>query len=229
MSSIVLRCALVSSLVLSGVVALDPADSWLVYAKADGKGSRVLSVNASWLVPSYPTTRDGGNAPGWWFGIEPNPANVLIQPILAYGDGTSDYTIFTGFYDWHNSNWIQSSTKTVTPGQMITGGIEWSDVTKMYTQWVAVDGGAPITTTVTKNNLHGETFTDVYFVVEHQPNACTEYPSNGFIAFKNISVSWESGAVLTPSSWDVQEFKPACSSAGSVIDAQTLKFTWDTK
>lgn len=63
---------------------LDPADSWLVYAKAsDLAASRVLSVNATWTVPAYPTTRDGGNAPGWWFGIEPVPADILIQPILA--------------------------------------------------------------------------------------------------------------------------------------------------
>jgi hypothetical protein len=62
---------------------LDPADSWLVYAKASGEGSRVLFVNATWTVPAYPTTRDGGNAPGWWFGIEPVPADILIQPILA--------------------------------------------------------------------------------------------------------------------------------------------------
>ncbi len=66
-------------------LALDPADSWLVYGKAAGGGAKVLSVNATWRVPAYPTTRGGGNAPGWWFGIEPNPADVLIQPILAYG------------------------------------------------------------------------------------------------------------------------------------------------
>ena len=77
----------------AGRLGNDPADSWLAYAKADGKGSRVLSVNMTWTVPAYPKTRPGGNAPGWWFGIEPNPANVLIQPILAYGDGTPEYTI----------------------------------------------------------------------------------------------------------------------------------------
>ena len=64
-------------------LTLAPADSWLVYAKAAGAGSRVLSVNATWEVPAYPTTRGGGNAPGWWFGIEPVPADILIQPILA--------------------------------------------------------------------------------------------------------------------------------------------------
>jgi hypothetical protein len=77
----------------AGRLGNDPADSWLAYAKADGKGSRVLSVNMTWTVPAYPKTRPGGNAPGWWFGIEPNPADVLIQPILAYGDGTPEYTI----------------------------------------------------------------------------------------------------------------------------------------
>ena len=66
-------------------MALDPADSWLVYARSSGAGSKVLSVNATWKVPAYPTTRGGGNAPGFWFGVEPNPADVLIQPILAYG------------------------------------------------------------------------------------------------------------------------------------------------
>ena len=49
-----------------GNLKLDPADSWLAYAKADGKGSRVLSVNMTWTVPAYPKTRGGGNAPGWW-------------------------------------------------------------------------------------------------------------------------------------------------------------------
>lgn len=43
----------------------DPADSWLVYAKLPGNNSRILSVNATWVIPSYPTTRNGGNAPGW--------------------------------------------------------------------------------------------------------------------------------------------------------------------
>ena len=62
--------------------ALDPASSWLVYSKASGNGSRVTSVNASWIVPSYPTKRGGGNAPGWWFGIEPVPADGE-QPCLV--------------------------------------------------------------------------------------------------------------------------------------------------
>jgi len=92
------RSLILCAVSLPLIAALDPADSWLVYAKAAGGGKKVLGVNATWSVPAYPTTRGGGNAPGWWFGIEPNPADVLIQPILAYGDGVPEYQIFTGFY-----------------------------------------------------------------------------------------------------------------------------------
>lgn len=41
-------------------------------------------INATWTVPSYPTSRVDGAAPGFWFGIEPEPALDLIQPILAW-------------------------------------------------------------------------------------------------------------------------------------------------
>ena len=189
----------------------DPADSWLVYGKASGASTsdRVLSVNATWRVPSYPKTRGGGNAPGFWFGIEPVPADVLIQPILAYGDGVPDYQIFTGFFDWHNQNWVQSDTQNVVPGDEISGSIVWNSATQEYTQSIWVSGGTPISTVVSKANEHGETFTDVYFVIEHQPNSCTEYPANGGITFYDINVAWASGKKLAPSDWSVRLSSPS--------------------
>merc|ERR1711974_155286 len=78
------------------VLANDPADSWLAYTVAKGNGQLLTYVNATWVVPSYPTSRFGGNAPGWWFGIEPNPASNLIQPILAYGYTGAEYCVFNG-------------------------------------------------------------------------------------------------------------------------------------
>lgn len=98
----------------AGRLGNDPADSWLAYAKADGKGSRVLSVNMTWTVPAYPKTRPGGNAPGWWFGIEPNPADVLIQPILAYGDGTPEYTIVSAAMLAVSARWCARAPRART-------------------------------------------------------------------------------------------------------------------
>ena len=64
----------------------DPASSWLAYTVSSGNGKRVTFVNATWVVPQNPQSPYSGNAPGWWFGIEPNPASNLIQPILAWYD-----------------------------------------------------------------------------------------------------------------------------------------------
>ena len=213
----------------AGPLGNDPADSWLAYAKAAGKGSRVLSVNMTWTVPAYPKTRSGGNAPGWWFGIEPNPADVLIQPILAYGDGTPDYTIFTGFFDWHDGNWVQSTVAPVKPGDVIYGNVTWDAKTSTYTQQVGKrGGGAPIVTKVSKADEHAEVFTDVYVVVEHQPNSCSEYPANGNVTFTDIQISWASGAPLTLASWTVAPFKPACSSVAKALSANSVQLSWKT-
>lgn len=206
----------------------DPADSWLVYGQANSTG-RILHANATWAVPAYPTTRAGGNAPGWWFGIEPTPADVLIQPILAYGDGSPAYTIFTGFYDWHDGNWVQSATQDVTPGTKLLGSIDWDAATETYRQCIQVVGsGKPICTRVSKANTHGELFNQIFFVVEHQPNSCGEYPANGAVTFENINVVWQDGKVLTPADWTIAQFKPACNSQGKVLSASSLEFTWST-
>ena len=152
---------------------------------------------------------------------------MLIQPILAYGDGVPEYQIFTGFYDWHDGQWQQSAVLGVRPGAVVRGSVWWEPASRTYKQSIASDGARPVTTTVTLKQTHGEVFTDVYFVVEHQPNACSEYPADGAITFADIEVAWESGAPLTPASWAVETFKPACASAGAVLNATALKFTWD--
>jgi hypothetical protein len=59
-----LLAAAAAAAVLASARADDPADSWLVYAAANSTG-RILHANATWAVPAFPTTRAGGNAPGW--------------------------------------------------------------------------------------------------------------------------------------------------------------------
>ncbi len=110
----------------------------------------------------------------------------------------------------------------------MTGTIAWDASTSAYTQCIwSKAQPAHICTKVGKKVENGEVFTDVYFVVEHQPTQCTQYPANGNVVFQNISVAWEGGN--TTPDWSVQQYKPACNSNGKVIDAQTLEFTWDTK
>jgi len=115
--------------------------------------------------------------------------------------------------------------QNVKPGTVVQGAIWLDAATGLYKQSIAVQGGRPIVTSVTAAQMHGEVFTDVYFVVEHQPNSCSEYPADGGIVFEDIAIAWESGA--SPA-WAVKQFKPACNSQGKVLNASSLQFTWST-
>lgn len=200
--------------------------SWLAYAKAAGNGKRVTSVNMTWPVPAFPTTRGGGNAPGWWWGFEPNPALYLLQPILAYGDGSPDYTIFNGEYDWPTSNWWMSDTITVLPGDIIKSSCSYEASDDMYTLVISNSNrtGATITS---RRKGSKQLYTDVYVVVEHQPNSCSEYPADGGVIFSDISIAWD-GQVSTNPQWTAQQFKPACNCKAAVISPSAIGFTWDT-
>jgi len=203
----------------------DPADSWLAYTVARGNGTLLTKMNATWQVPAYPTTRDGGNAPGWWFGIEPNPASDLIQPILAYGYTGSEYSIFNGYYQWDNDYWWFSETHKVEPGMVIFGSVVYDQANSAYIMNISsLSDGWYVTNSIAIEE--GKLYTDAYFVVEHQPNDCSEYPADGQIIFKNINIEWN-GQLMRPT-WDKETYQDACNCQPSVLDSQTIKFSWDT-
>jgi hypothetical protein len=204
----------------------DPADSWLAYAVSKGNGKKVTYVNMTWNVPALPTQRVAGNAPGWWFGIEPDPASYLIQPILAWGYGGVQYTIFNGYYEWPTDYWWSSKQGPVKPGNTIFASVRYNQATNAYdmliqcneTGW-SVKSSIPVKTQ--------RLYTDVYVVFEHQPDNCKQLASDGQIIFKQINIELD-GKPVTPS-WQPFQYKPACNSQAVVIDSTSVKFTWDTK
>ena len=147
---------------------------------------------------------------------------------------------------------MQSAVAPVKPGDVVYGNVTWDATTGTYTQQVGKSGSKPIVTKVTKAEEHSEVFTDVYVVVEHQPNSCAEvrgrrgsaraggrargrarthilpsqYPSNNNVTFTDIQISWASGAPLTLSSWTVAAFKPACSSVAKMLSANSVQLLW---
>ena len=73
-----LAALLCVALVVIGVAADDPSPTWLTYARqTGGDGSYVTAMTASVWVPDSPTKKNGG--PAWWIGIEPTPADDLLQ------------------------------------------------------------------------------------------------------------------------------------------------------
>jgi len=206
------------------VVAQDPADSWLVYTVAHG-GGRITWANASWIVPSYPSEQEGGEAPGWWFGIEPEPAMDLIQPILAWGDEGAEYTIFNGYYQWDDSDWYQSESGVVTPGNHIYAWVSYVAANDSYNMYITCqETGWSVTTNIACED--GKIFQDLYFVVEHQPDDCGQYPANGYIVFDNINMEVEGKPFVA--NWEGYQYQPACDSNFQIINPNSVKFTWDT-
>ena len=65
-----------------------------------------------------------------------------------------------------------------------------------------------------------------YFVLEHQPRSCKAYPAGGEMTFEHIHVGVD-GQIVPNVQWEARQQEPACSSKAVVVDAQTLKFTWN--
>jgi len=211
----------------------DPADTWLAYAESVGTGNRVTFVNATWNVPANPSNPNVPEAPGWWFGIEPRPAAYLIQPILAYGDPVNQacangYCIFNGYYQWNTGYWWQSETIPVNAGDPIYTYVKYLPASNAYEMYIGNSATGQGVTSV-RPVVDGQTYTDVYFVVEHQVASCAEMPSNGMWNINNIYIEINNQP-YTNFNWNLQKYQDVCNCAplnpGGAISK--LQFTWST-
>jgi len=203
----------------------DPADSWLAYTISTGGGQLLTYMNATWIVPSNPNEMVSGNAPGWWFGIEPEPAADLIQPILAWGYPDPSYTIFNGYYQWDNSEWWFSDQGNVNPGNTVYASVSYVASNDSYNMLIGCkETGWSVASNIAVET--GKVYTDAYFVMEHQPDDCGELPASGQITFTEINIELN-GKPVTPQ-WQAVTYQPMCNSAATVLSPSSVKFTWDT-
>ena len=226
--NVVLALAVLSfGCLVAPTFADDPASSWLSYISYQAEG-KVTMVNATWTVPPLPKESFGSNAPGWWFGIQTKDGNgALIQPILAYGYQGPVYTMFNGVFDWTDASWHTSWEKdTVDPGDTLVSSISLVGDREYEMKITSTKSGKTITTPYKLEDGQSEEETVVYFVLEHQPDTCAAYPANGECTFSNVYVEVEGKLVANPT-WETHQEQPACDSKAQVVDARTLKITWD--
>ena len=68
-----------------------------------------------------------------------------------------------------------------------------------------------------------------YFVVEHQPQSCDQYPADGEFVFSDIQIARNGAPVAAPAWQAIQNGQyDACNTTAHVEDKSTIKFTWDT-
>jgi hypothetical protein len=219
-------------LVVARTTANDPAGSWLSYAAYTVPyKNRITSLSTSWTVPNTPSTSWGSNAPGWWFGIQTAKGDgALIQPILAWGYQGNEYTMFNGCFDWTNGgSWTTSPEKyTVQPGDVLTSSITYKPEDNSYDMFIQSNQTGKSITTNYKllRNQHANE-TTAYFVLEHQPDLCSAYPSDGVCTFENIKLEVE-GQVIDNVPWKAAQEQPACDSKATIKDPETIEFTWSS-
>lgn len=155
-------------------------------------------------------------------------AGALIQPILAYGYQGNVFSIFNGVFDWNDGSWHTSpETYTVQPGDKIISSVVYRETDNSYDMIIA-SGGKSITTNYKILSQQGnKTESVAYFVLEHQPLLCAAYPTDGVCTFENIYVEVEGKEVKSPN-WEAKQEQPKCNSKATIVDDQTIRFTWDT-
>lgn len=205
---------------VSVIHAQDPASSWLAYTKAPG-GGLITYVDATWKVPADP--KSSGSEPAFWFGIEPDPALNLIQPILKWlGNG---WYIFNEYYEWDTGHDYQSPRGRVKAGQTIFASIQYQSRNNSYLMFITCNETGWKRWDSIKVERSSITYCDVYAVVEHQPNRCSQYPADGKIIFTDFHIT-VSDKAITPK-WSAHQYKPKCDCKAEVLSSSSVEFTWN--
>merc|ERR1711990_785952 len=170
--SVTLKMQVKSIFVLIAILAVafaqDPAPPWLAYSEATNSDIITL-LSAKTIVPENPT-RDGG-FPALWFGIEPNPACNLIQPILKWTG--NEWGIWNEYYQWYPGTDHQSKHHKVEAGDTIYAYVAYSHTKKAYQMYIE-DQTSGVNGTYLVPVVQNRVYTDAFFVVEHQPSLCDQ-------------------------------------------------------
>jgi hypothetical protein len=154
-----------------------------------------------------------------------------MQPVLALGrmgqgnSNTSSWSIFNERFDWlDSSKSFTTKPKAVAPGARVTSNIHTSGARYRMSIGPVVDYQSKYTYTY-MDTEPSKTYSDIYVVVEHQPESCSELPASGTMVFDQIAIELE-GELVTPT-WEVlQGSEPRCGCTAEAVDAATVKFTW---
>jgi len=207
------------------VLSQDPAPGWLGYAKASGNGVILTHIEAKWKVPSNPT--QPGLFFGIWFGIEPDPALNLIQPVLPW-TGNS-WQIYNEYFQWQPQHNFDSASHTVKAGQTVYAYVTYNKSIESYTMYNSImetGWGVMSTIPIQKQNGSPKTYTDAYFVMEKDASSCKQYSPDGQVTFYDIVIEWD-GAQMSPS-WSTAVKDNVCDCRAHILNETAIQITWST-
>jgi hypothetical protein len=150
--------------------------------------------------------------------------SILIRFVVTCRGYTSDaFTIFNGYFDWATMNFWSSDQGTVQPGQTVYAYVQYIASNNSYNMFIScIETGWSILNNIPVDQQ--QTYTDSYFVLEHQPDDCQGYPSDGVVTFYDINLALNNKPVVP--SWTARQWEPACNSQAAVISSSSVQFTW---
>ena len=175
-----------------------------------------------WPVGATPKRSQSFYSP--WFGIDASDNLNLLQPVNPWMG--NEWLIYNEYFQWspeHNQN---SAQHVVKAKDQLYGSITLDPKTKSYNVYHNVSGSTSWDVTMNIPIQKGKTYTIAYVVYE-KVAPCGDYPPDGSVTFSKVRVFCDNKQV-TPA-WTTGFVEDACNNRATVVDANTIKISWDTK
>ncbi|WP_194897679.1 hypothetical protein [Catenulispora pinisilvae] len=186
----------------------------------------LTGITSTYTVPSPPTTDGATNF--FFSSLEPSAGDSIVQPVLTWGNGESDYYLTSWYVTGSNSETGQNVA--TAPGDTVTASVRASGC--------ASDGTGCTWDIITQDNQSGQQSTlsvttdESYTSAQggtfesYGANGCDYFPSNGGINFSDIAVYDNNNAQTSPSFSDFVADQECNMSLN--IDATSTTFNWST-
>ena len=204
--------------------AQDPAHGWMAYAvgSIDEKHERITRLEMTWTVGAEPEHTRAFFSP--WFGMDPADNLNLVQPVNPWmGESWSAYTEYFQWSPEHNSN---SRSFDVSAGSTLHGSIVYDASSDAYLlKQTSAESGKTSSQTVPCQS--GKRFV-VPYVVYEKTFPCGDYPPDGVVTFRNITVECDGAPCKV--SWKAKVMDANCNMTAHIDDVHNeISITWNTQ
>lgn len=133
--------------------------------------------------------------------------------------------MFHEIFDWTDMHDSASKHVTVKAGEVITAAVDFKASDNSYEMSMSSSSGGSISYNYPLRSAQKTSESVGYFVLEHQPGNCDEYPPNGKVTWTDIKI--EVDGDTAGAKWEAKQEQPACSSKVTVVDQSTIELTWE--
>ena len=127
---------------------------------------------------------------------------------------------------WLRRSDTQTKPIRVKPGDVVTASIGYNRDNSYTMNMTSKETGQHSNFRYPLMARQSATESVGYFVLEHQPEHCAQFPPNGLVRWTDVAVEVD-GKVVSEPIWTAVQERPACNSTAVVLDPKTIEIRWD--